>query len=212
MATIGPWRRARGRKRSESARAQARAQACAAWRNTGTLGSEVGAGESRDTCRSTVISWSGRCPMLPCFSGIRGSARTSARRRWRPVPVVDDRLCPECRDVLGISVSAKERQRSRPRSALHGGYFRQRAGNDRVQNPACSTVSMATSVGRTCCPDAPQSVSDDSMPDRTPDPWHRPWRVESPQPPTNRVLPCPSSTTSSWAPGPLAQRSPHVFY
>ena len=109
----------------------------------------------------------------------------SESRGKADLPGTGDRPGPKCRDVSGISVSATERQRSRPRSALDGGFWRQPAGSDRVQSPACSTVSMATSAGRTCCPGAPQSVSDDSMPDRTPDPWHRPWRVESPQPPTN---------------------------
>ena len=59
------------RKRSESARTQTRAQARAPWRDTCTRWPEVGAGESRCSRRNTVISWCRRCPMQPCFSGIR---------------------------------------------------------------------------------------------------------------------------------------------
>ena len=74
---------------------------------------------------------------------------------------------------------------SPPWSVPNGQRGRQRTGSGRVQFPAWSRGSVPRPADRTFYPYAPQNVSDDSMPDRTPDPWHRPWRVESPQPPTN---------------------------
>ena len=148
------------RKRSESTRTQAWAQTGALWRDTDTRWpQEVGAGESRCSCGNTVISWSRRCPMPPCFSGIRGSGRTSAGRRWRPVPDVDDRSCPErlgnsalpgnrgpktglCRRLNGSALRAGTRNRYRPLAtgSVHGDP---RAASSGCRPPAPSARATA---------------------------------------------------------------------
>ena len=77
--------------------------------------------------------------MPPCFSGIRRSGGSPARRRWCGVPAVDDRSCPEhlgnsalpgnrgpktglCRRLNGSALRAGTRNRYRPLAtgSVHG--------------------------------------------------------------------------------------------
>ena len=75
---------------------------------------------------------------------------------------------------------------SRPSPSPNGRCDRQETGSGHVPFPAWSRGSPAHSAVRTSSrPYTPQSVSGDSMPSRTLDPWRRPWCVEFPRPPAN---------------------------